>query len=164
MSIFDFMDEVGNPFDLDTAQGRRDFIQTTIFELLDMDFKIGESLEFYRELGAGIKSSDFSHIYNDSKRYSESKRISALPELAPIYESHLGAATTSITGQYRFKASITLLDAETKELITVKWVVDTNELLSLADIKETIIDDIVQSQTHYGSIVTNVTVNNGWMA
>lgn len=163
MSLYDFLpDEYESPYNLNTPQGRRDFIRSTIFNLLDEGISRTQALNIYRNAGAGINSNTFRAIYNEASQFDLYKRIGYLPDYSPITDSVIGYGSRNVDRQYTFKADVTIIDRDTGERLTIPALLDYDTLTSLDDLADLFTEHVMLSSTVFAASVEQVKITNAW--
>lgn len=154
-----------NPFDEDfNSQERRNQIRATVIAFISSGASKAQALSVYRSAGLGIRSSDFSAIYDEvSDADTQSRRIKYVNKSLYPTEKILAEARINIPNKYRFVGSLRLKNNETGEIETaiIGW--DTDNLYSIADIEQGISDFFMEFDSNSKYEVLESTIEKGFI-
>lgn len=145
------------------AETRRGLILGHVEALINRDYSAREALQFYRQHGLGIKSSDFNTLFfSFSTNLGKAQRVKALADRTQITEEYLGVGTINMRAKYLFIVETTYKDMTSENPLKGYFRFDTDELLSKGELEEIIKFWANQHDSYRGAEVLNVNLIKGY--
>lgn len=148
-----------------TYSSRRSLVESVLPGLINQGMSANSALDYFKDLGYGIKRQDFLSLYRDIKgeEISATRIGNVRQEFIPS-DNVFSQSKYDFTDKYRVVVSGYFLDPDTGDLSPFHYAQDRNSLTTIQEMQDEIQEDFESQYSGLAGSIVSLRVTRGYIS